>query len=33
MDPFFAARKLGDRRLEMTEIAPDDGLMKRRVDR
>jgi adenylate cyclase len=30
---FFAARKLGDRRLEMTEIAPDEGLMKRRVDR
>jgi len=30
---FFAAHKLGDERLEMTEIAMADGALKRRIDR
>ena len=29
---FFAAHKLGDKRLEMMEISREDGLDKRRVD-
>src|SRR3954449_15479 len=32
-DTFFAAHKLGDAHLEMMEIAPVEGKIKRRVDR